>query len=111
MSELQQSVMSHGLAEEWAVPGGQVDQSSDCFEQGAKVKREQVQNLKHGLYRVQWKEGGESLAAVGSKYNGDRWLCCANWTSPPGQGTDASGDEIWSKVEKVFLYLEVNYDG
>jgi hypothetical protein len=40
---------------------------------------EELLKLKHGLYRVFWKEGGSSLAAVGSGPDGRRWLAATNW--------------------------------
>jgi hypothetical protein len=49
---------------------------------------DEVQKLPHGLYRIKWKDGGESLAAVGSKYDGQRWICCY-------------GEKIWASVESV----------
>ena len=62
---------------------------------------EEVQTLKHGLYLVHWKNGGRSLAAVGSKYDGSRWICCTNWTSAEYQGTDSHSQKIWNSVLKV----------
>jgi hypothetical protein len=35
-----------------------------------------------GLYRLFWKSGGSSLAAIGMDNKGKRWVACANWTSP-----------------------------
>ena len=40
-----------------------------------------VQELKHGIYRIHWKEGGSSLSAVGSDHNGFRWFSPTNWIS------------------------------
>ena len=61
----------------------------------------EVQNLDHGLYMIYWKSGGESLAAVGSMANGDRWMSPINWVTP---GTDSI--KYWHQVEKVdFLGL------
>ncbi len=73
------------------------------------MERAEVNSLKHGVYRVKWKEqagGGTSVAAVGSKDNGDRWLCASNWTSPPEQSTDSSSAEIWDAVESMELLAE-----
>ena len=61
----------------------------------------EVQNLRHGLYLVHWKTVGKSLAAVGSKYNGDRWICCTNWTSTADKGTDRYAQEIWDNIHKM----------
>ena len=71
---------------------------------GRLMLKTEVQKLKHGIYRVYWKESwgdGSSVCAVGSKYNGDRWLCCSNWTSPAERGTDSFCTEIWDAVLKM----------
>jgi len=65
------------------------------------MKKHEVQELGHGLYRIYWDSGGSSLASVGSKSNGDRWLCPTNWTSEEGRGTDSSTS--WDAVKKVTL--------
>lgn len=64
----------------------------------------EVQKLPHGLYKIFWKGdmgGGVSLAAVGSKTDGQRWICCTNWTSLPGEGTDEKASLIWEYIERV----------
>lgn len=33
-----------------------------------------------GLYRVHWKKGGASLAAIGQASDGSRWIAPTNWT-------------------------------
>ncbi len=48
-----------------------------------------------GLYRIYWKSGGDSLAAVGITASGGRWLAPTNWVST----TEAL--DIWSDVERV----------
>lgn len=68
------------------------------------MKQEEVQKLKHGLYRVFWKDGygnKPSLCAVGSKHNGDRWICCTNWTSASLAPSESSSQSIWDHVEKM----------
>lgn len=70
------------------------------------MTKDEVQSLPHGLYKIRWTQeagGGESLAAVGSKYDGQRWLCCTNWTSSLDCGTDAFGQYLWWAVESVTL--------
>jgi len=62
------------------------------------MKKAKVQELTHGLYRVFWKEGGSSLAAVGSLANGDRWISPTNWISP-----GSSDREIWKAIKEVML--------
>lgn len=69
------------------------------------MKTEDVQKLRHGLYYILWTEdagGGVSLAAVGSKHDGGRWLCCTNWTSNMDSGTDAYGN-VWDSVKSAEL--------
>lgn len=39
-------------------------------------------SIKPGLYRVFWKTGGSSLAAVGMTADGGRWLAPTNWLAP-----------------------------
>ena len=68
------------------------------------MKKAKVQELKHGLYRVFWDDGGSSLAAVGSMPNGDRWISPTNWVSP---GTDSRA--IWKGVKKVKLIERSRY--
>lgn len=50
--------------------------------------------INHGLYRIFWKEGGSSLAAVGSDASGRRWYQPTNWISGPGFD--------WTKVSHVY---------
>lgn len=66
------------------------------------MTKEEVQKLKHGVYRLYWSARTYSLASVGSLHNGDRWFACANWTSGDTGGIVASGD-YWDKVEKAVL--------
>ena len=42
----------------------------------------EVNQLPLGLYRVHWKSGGSSLAAVGNTERGKRWLAPCNWLGP-----------------------------
>ncbi len=68
------------------------------------MTEKEVQKLPHGVYRIHWKEDGRlTVGAVGSKYNGDRWLCCSNWTSPMDRGTDCASSETWEAVASAEL--------
>jgi len=61
------------------------------------MKRKKVQQLEHGLYKIWWKSGGTSVAAVGSGMSGDRWIAPTNWI-------DAGiTDHCWRDVKKVKL--------
>jgi len=48
-----------------------------------------------GLYKIFWKSGGVSAAAVGFDYYGDRWFMPTNWTDGPCFD--------WSKVKSIEL--------
>lgn len=50
----------------------------EMLEDEAKLSLEDV---KHGLYKIHWKEGGHSLAAIGSYRDGARWVAVTNWIS------------------------------
>lgn len=47
------------------------------------MTKKEVQSLPHGLYRLEWFEGGSSLASVGSDAKGRRWFAATNWISGP----------------------------
>lgn len=69
------------------------------------MTKEEVQKLKHGLYKLHWKKkhgGGYSLASVGSLHDGSRWFAPSNWTSKEPGGTVASGD-YWKKIKNAEL--------
>ncbi len=40
-----------------------------------------VRYLELGIYRLYWKDGGMSVAAVGQNESGDFWYAPADWTS------------------------------
>lgn len=63
------------------------------------MKQEEVNKIAPGLYRVAWKSGGSSLAAVGITANGTRWLAPTNWITVV---TDpARVYRAWGDVESV----------
>lgn len=43
--------------------------------------KDKIINCNSGLYRVYWADGGSSLAAIGSLYDGTRWLAPTNWVT------------------------------
>jgi hypothetical protein len=63
-----------------------------------KILRDQMHKLglpALGLYRVFWKSGGDSLAAIGMNSDGSRWLAPTNWVSP-GQL-----EKHWDDIERL----------
>ena len=52
----------------------------------------------NGIYRLWWKSGGSSLAAVGSLHSGTRWFAPTNWTASVKMGIVSTE---WRKVERV----------
>ena len=59
------------------------------------MKKAEVQKLAHGVYRVFWKTGSSSVAAVGSTADGTRWLAPSNWLWP--------SEKHWRYVDHVKL--------
>jgi hypothetical protein len=55
-----------------------------------------VQKLYHGCYRIFWKSGGYSIAAVGSLPDGTRWMAPTNWV-----GFTLDKDQMISSWEEV----------
>ena len=73
------------------------------------MKKSEVFQLGHGLYRLYWKSGGFSLAAVGILYSGKRWYAPVNWTSPDKDKKVVSSD--WKRVAsavRLFPEAETN---
>lgn len=54
----------------------------------------------HGLYRVFWKSGGSSLAAVGVTNDGGRWLAPINWIKPSTNFTE------WDRIDHLERIVE-----
>lgn len=71
------------------------------------MTHEEARQLDLGLYLLFWKsDGGVSLAAVGSLYDGRRWFAPTNWVAPrPGRVASIDWDMI-DHAEK--FDLEVN---
>lgn len=61
------------------------------------MKAVEVRCLVNGLYRLHWKSGGSSLAAVGVTNNGGRWIAPVNWVAPTMK------QEKWRIVERAEL--------
>jgi hypothetical protein len=60
------------------------------------MTKTESRNLKLGLYRVYWTSGGWSVAAIGMKDNGDKWLAPTNWVGP-------TLDPDWDGILRVEL--------
>ena len=66
------------------------------------MNEQEVKELKLGVYRLYWVEGGTSVACVGQTYSGNKWYAPSNWTtSDQGHLTIVGKD--WDKIEKVEL--------
>ena len=62
------------------------------------MTQKEADKLKHGLYKLFWKSGGFSLAAVGSLHNGKHWYAATNWTAYTAPGITSTD---WRSVEHV----------
>ena len=67
------------------------------------MKKKDVKKLDHGLYKIFWKDGGYSLASVGSLACGKRWMAPTNWISVP-----TSKRKHWKMVKSVELIATRN---
>ncbi len=47
------------------------------------MTQREAKKLAHGLYVLEWKDGGYSLASVGSDSAGRRWFAPTNWVRVP----------------------------
>lgn len=71
----------------------------------AELIRSRECPIKPGLYRIHWRTGGSSLAAVGVDRNGARWLAPINWVSPFVPETSRTNP--WLDVES---YDRIDHD-
>ncbi len=56
-------------------------------------------DLKLGIYRLHWKSGGTSLAAVGMESDGSYWFAPTNWLSP--HHSSIPSFSRWDDVERL----------
>lgn len=72
------------------------------------MKKKDVQKLQHGLYIIFWKEGGYSLASVGSTNSGKRWMAPINWVTSDDHGFSAGSSKrsTWKWVTRVQLIAD-----
>ena len=74
------------------------------------MKKAEYQKLDHGLYRINWKTGGFSLASVGSDHSGTRWYAPTNWVGfAPHKNNCPCTD--WRPVASVELLFTQTYVG
>lgn len=62
------------------------------------MTKAETKKLARGIYRLHWKSGGSSLAAVGSNERGDRWIAPTNWIN-------AGSTLHWKLVERAELLM------
>jgi hypothetical protein len=41
-----------------------------------------ISKIPLGIYRIKWKSGRSSIAAIGQSESGDRWIAPCNWAEP-----------------------------
>ena len=69
------------------------------------MRAEDVLSLPLGIYVLEWREGGESLAAVGATESGGRWYAPINWIGfKPGWPERCD----WTMVRDVRLALTLH---
>lgn len=70
-----------------------------------KGRRQKLERLTPGLYRVHWTSGQSSLAAVGCGWNGDNWIAPTNWlrpsTIPALEANDWGDVERFEKIDRM----------
>lgn len=70
------------------------------------MKNKKFNKLKLGLYRVYWKSGGTSVAAIGQTSDGTKWVAPTNWTGLPDGAGLCTGPAVInyaSEIKKVEL--------
>ena len=65
------------------------------------MKKEKVQKLDHGIYRVYWKSGGSSVCTVGTLKDGDKWIRHTNRTNKD----ILFNKKIWKSVRRMKLLI------
>lgn len=68
------------------------------------MSRDETRKMGNGLYRLFWKSGGVSLAAVGSLHDGTKWFAPTNWTAKEPDGVTSTNWRIVDRVEKLALF-------
>ena len=66
-------------------------------------RKKELLNCELGIYRIHWKSGCSSVAAIGNLHDGMRWIAPTNWTNeinPTGRM-----DKIYHEIDKLELLL------
>lgn len=66
--------------------------------------REEILGCPHGIYKVFWKSGGFSLAAVGSLHDGTRWFAPTNWTGK--EKAELTLEKSLDDIQSIYLLME-----
>jgi hypothetical protein len=69
------------------------------------MTKKKVLELKNGVYRIFWREGGSSLAAVGITDSGDRWMAPTNWTALDEKYPKVAVTHVWREVKSAVLLI------
>lgn len=75
------------------------------------MSQPEAKKLPHGLYRIYWKEGGSSLCALGSSYDGSRWIAPCNWTHSDNSYPRVATTRAFVKIERMELILAASNYG
>ena len=57
----------------------------------------------NGIYRIYWKDGGNSLSSVGTMSDGRRWYCPCNWTGYYKECLASFNWDIVKYVERLYV--------
>lgn len=74
------------------------------------MEKPDVKKLNSGLYKIYWKEGGSSLAAIGVTPKGNMWMAPTNWCEISTNQINGDGEYTWVDVEKVEQLTQINAD-
>lgn len=68
------------------------------------MNQRDLKSWPNGLYRIFWRKGGTSLAAIGTCADGRRWIAPSNWVTP---SADA---KTWRAVARIgFLFAKTGF--
>lgn len=71
---------------------------------GNRVKSLGGVSVRPGLYRIWWKSGGSSLAAIGMSYDGSWWVAPTNWVAAAVLPLrDDEGRASWEDIASMDL--------